>query len=30
MVPIPATKGAKVLIIGINLARIIVLAPCFS
>ena len=30
MVPTPATKGANVLIIGINLAIITVLPPCFS
>ena len=28
--PMPATKGANVLTIGTNLARIIVLAPYFS
>lgn len=28
--PIPATNGAKVRTIGINLAKIIVFPPCFS
>ena len=30
MVPTPATNGAKVLMMGINRAMIIVLPPCFS
>lgn len=30
MLPTPATKGAKVLTMGTNLASMIVFAPCFS